>query len=34
MRREIIEYAKRGDGELKEIVREAVLRLEQVHKSA
>jgi len=34
MRREIVEYAKRGDGELKEIVREAVLRLESTHKPA
>jgi formate dehydrogenase subunit delta len=34
MRREIIEYAKRVDGELTEIVREAVLRLEQVQKPA
>ena len=28
MRREIIEYARRGGGDLKEIVRAAVLRLE------
>jgi hypothetical protein len=34
MRREIVEYAKRGDGELKEIVREAVLRLDPTHKPA
>jgi formate dehydrogenase subunit delta len=28
MRQEIIAYANRGDGELKDIVREAVLRLD------
>ena len=34
MRREIIEYAQRDDGDLKPIVREAVLCLNQSQRSA
>ncbi len=34
MRKEIIEYVDRGDGALKDVVREAVLRLSAAKKTA